>query len=490
MNTFFKVLLVIAAVLGALWWLAVGLLNWTAGAQTRSALDMLNTSDEVTIDADQIRLYLDGAGLRNLRVTNPAGDRLTIAEARVGASLWPLLWGRELDIRQITVRGLVFEPGEEFLDTFLESPSGDDEPATPAPADDGRSESPAGEPTRQRPFTGLLQGGQPGDPEGLPVRIRKAEVDGTLLLPDDQRVALRLTLRDFGPAREALVEGLFEASLANLEFPIREARIRSESRLRTHPNGLPQSVEGRAWISLLTRETGESIDLQVELSARGAESGEDYVLRVLREGVETALVDFHGQWNRAAQQVEGRLHLGLTETAVRGMPAWQHLRLPVAEGTLEFTTSSAPGASRESFRLNGSADLPVLVDLLDEERRGKLLEGTIAAKLEGWLDDEEARIKGTLGVENLRTRDHERAPFGAVHQTRMQRDEAGLRVTGPVDLSGPLTTSRGQLVFEDLEDGREPLLRLELDRFDDREWAPVLDLLPELNADRFVVKTP
>jgi hypothetical protein len=72
----------------------------------------------------------------------------------------------------------------------------------------------------------------------------------------------------------------------------------------------------------------------------------------------------------------------------------------------------------------------------------------------------------------------------------MQRDEAGLRVTGPVDLSGPLTASRGQLVFEDLEDGREPRLRLELDRFDDREWAPVLGLLPELSAERFVVTTP
>jgi hypothetical protein len=172
------------------------------------------------------------------------------------------------------------------------------------------------------------------------------------------------------------------------------------------------------------------------------------------------------------------------------MPAWQHLRLPVAEGTLEFTTSSAPAASRDSFRLDGSADLPVLVDLLDEERRGKLIKGTIAANLEGWLDDEKARITGTLGVENLRPRDHERAPFGAVHQTRMQRDEAGLRVTGPVDLSGPLTASRGQLVFEDLEDGREPRLRLELDRFDDREWAPVLGLLPELSAERFVVTTP
>lgn len=489
MNTFFKVLLVIAAAIGALWWLAVGLLNWTAGAQTRSALDLLNTSEEVTVEADQIRLYLDGAGLRNLRVISPAGDRLSIAEARLGASLWPLLWGRELDIRQVTIRGLVFEPGKEFLDTFLESPFGDDEPATPATADERHADRPAGEPAARRPFTGLLQGDPPGDP-ALRVRIRKAELDGALLLPDEQRIALQLTLRDLAPGREARLEGLFEASLANLELPIREARIRTENRIGTHPNGLPQSVDSRTRMGLLTREFEESIELQVELSARRTESGEGYALRILREGLENALVDFHGQWNRAAQQIEGRLHLGLTESAVRGMPAWQHLRLPVAEGTLEFTTSSAPEASRDSFRLNGSAELPVLVDLLDEERRGKLLEGTIAADLEGWLDDEKARITGTLGVENLRPRDHDGAPFGAVHQTRMQRDEAGLRVTGPVDLSGPFTASRGQLVFEDLEDGSEPRLRLELDRFDDREWAPVLDLVPELNAERFVVTTP
>jgi hypothetical protein len=490
MNTFFKVLLVIAAVIGALWWLTVGLLNWTAGAQTRSALDMLNTSDEVTIDADQIRLYLDGAGLRNLRVSNPAGDRLTIAEARVGASLWPLLWGRELDIRQITVRGLVFEPGEEFLDTFLESPSGDHEPATPAPADEGRPETPADEPARQRPFTGLLQGGQPGDPEGLRVRIRKAEVDGTLLLPDDQRVALRLTLRDFAPAREALVEGLFEASLANLELPIREARIRTESRVQTYPNGLPQSVEGRAWISLLTRETGESVDLQMEFSARGTESGEGYAVDVLREGFENALVDFQGDWNRATQQVEGRLHLGLTETAVRGMPAWRHLRLPVAEGTLEFSASSAPGAPQGSLRLNGSADLPILVDLMDENRRGQLRAGTIAVNLAGQIDDSGSLVTGTVAVENLQPSDHEGAPFSGSHQTRVLRNEAGLRMTGPIELTGPAAASHGQLVFEDSRDGSNPRLHLELNRFDEREWRPVLSLLPEFGVESFVLTLP
>lgn len=491
MNTFFKVLLVIAAVIGALWWLAVGLLSWTAGAQTRSALEMLNTSEEVTVEADQIRLYLDGAGLRNLRVFSPAGDRLSIAEARVGASLWPLLWSRELDIRQVTIRGLVFEPGEEFLETFLDSRSADDDPGAPATDDEGDvDERPVGEPAAPKPFTGLLQGGGPGDPEGFHLRIRKAEVDGTLRLPDDQRVALQLTLRDLAPGREARLEGLFEASLANLEFPIREARIRTESRIRTHPNGLPESMDGRAWIGLVTREAEESVDLQVELSARGTESGEEYRLKVLREGLETALVDFQGQWNRSPQQVEGRLHLGLTETALRDMPAWNHLRLPIAEGSLEFTTSSAPGASRDSFRLNGSADLPVLVDLLDEERRGQLREGSIAANLEGWLDDDETRVTGTIGVENLRPRDHEGAPFGAVHQTRMQRNEAGLRVTGPVGLSGPVTSSHGQLVFEDLEHRGSPRLHLELDQFDDREWAPVLDLLPELSAERFVVTTP
>lgn len=483
MNSFVKVLLIIAAIIGALWWLAVGVLHWTADAQTRAILEQLNQSEELTFDADQIRLHLDGVGVRNLHVRSPDGDQLRIDRGRLSAAPWPLLWKRELHIREISIRNLVFEPSEALVQLWREPP---DEAASPEPY--------PGEPPQREaetrtvsaapePFAGLLQGGRSGTRNTLGLRIRRADVQGTLRLPDEQYVAMQVRLRDFRPGREARLEAMIETTLAELEdFPILDGRVHAESRIRTHRDGFPANIEGHASINLLAQGNTEAVDLHLEFSALDAGTEERYRLRIRREGFDAALVDFQGRWSPRSQRSDGQLLVALNEAAVTGLPTWGHFQTPLAEGLLEYAVGAKPDDDLDRFRLNGSADLRILIDLFDTQRRGQLRSGTINVNLDGRIHDTAGTAAGEIRVDDFRPAGHTDAPFSGLHQLHLEADESGMQVNGPIQLTGPITTSQGQLRVTYHADDDSPDLHLELDRFDEQEWQPVLDLFPEVRV--------
>ncbi|AGA32976.1 hypothetical protein TVNIR_1303 [Thioalkalivibrio nitratireducens DSM 14787] len=484
MKGLVKVILVLAGLAGALWWLAVLALHLTAGAQTRAALGLLNDAEGITAEAQEIRLYLDGAGLRKLRLIGDEGDRVDIEHARLRVSVWPLLWRGEIDVREISVGGLVVEPSHRSFAAVPDTAAAKTPPDATLPAD----APPASDtdPRRQRrsdraglPFEGLLQTTQR---DAIPVRVRQADLDGTLLLPDDQRMAMRIALRGFAPGREGRLEAVFDAVVSDPEIPLHATELRLDLDIQQAAAGGIEALEGRIYGVLETPDAPDPIRLDTSFSAQPSALGERYRIQARREGLDDPLLNLDTEWFDADRRIEGQLRVAFTEAAIAGIPRWPGMPPVPARGLLEFNISApaTPGAEPEgTFRLAGEADLPALLERTDAGLQGSLDAGTAVVDLEAHVADTEGTLTGTVELTGVVPEGHPGPPFSAHHDTRIRWQDDAATVRGPLRLTGPRSESRGTLTLQTAADAPYPGLQLELDRFDEEEWAPVLEILPD-----------
>ncbi|AHF00039.1 AsmA family protein [Thioalkalivibrio paradoxus] len=483
MKAFFKVMLVLAGLAGALWWLAVLALYLTAGAQTRAALDLLNDAEGITAEAKTIRLHLDGVGLRQLTLIGDDGDRLDLERARLRVSIWPLLSRGEIDVREISVRGLVVEPSHRSLAAAPDTASPEHLPDSAPPADIPPASDT--EPRRQRrpdregpPFEGLLRSTQQN---AVPVRVRRAELDGTLLLPDEQRMAMQIALRGFAPGRTGRLEAVFDAVVTDPEIPLHATELRLDLDIRQAIEGGIEALDGHLRGVLDTPEAAEPIRVDLSFEAQPSSLGERYRVQARREGLDDALLDLEAEWRDADRRIDGQVRVAWTEAAIAGIPRWPGMPPAPAQGLLEFdlATPPTPGAGPEgTFRVSGEADLLALLERTDPGLRQSLDAGTARVDLEGQVADTEGTVTGTIELTGVVPAGHPGPAFSAHHDTRIRWQDDAATVHGPLRLTGPRSESDGTLTLQIAADTPYPELQLELDRFDEDEWAPVLEILP------------
>lgn len=511
MKTTFKVTLVLAGLAVLLWWSAVLLLNVTAQAQTRMALGMFNDANPEGIDAEEIRLYLDGVGLRHFSMSIEDGPRISIGEARVRINLWPLLWGRDLDIRSVLLRDLQIDFSEVTDWTLLgglrsETPP-DDAPLVKAPApvvtDEPKpSSAPAStEPAEWVDFDGILATSQQ---QFIRIRVRHVEADATILLPEEQRIGARFALLNIAPGKEGTLRGALDARLHVLEWPIHEAGIDLEMRVAQAAQGGLERLEGTLglWLTPLRPEAAlvaassapasvvapEPIRFATAFALQPTANGEAYRVDVSRVGLAQTLLNLQGQWDRTRQQAEGALVLDLPESTLADLPLPSTLQPIGAEGRLALAvTPSAPDHGRlvGHFTIQGDFHLSAWVNHAYGIVVPRLTDGIATLDLTGTFAGGDGHLHGTVDLTQLIPTDHRGPAFGVHHQPVLAWDGATLRNDGPVRLSAGGVESRGRLSWEIHAAQPEPRPRFDLDRFDRTAWLPLLDLFPD--PDTFII---
>jgi len=521
MKTFMKVTLVLMGLTGLLWLSAVVLLNVTAQAQTRLALEILNGPEQTGIDAGEIRLYLDGVGLRQFSMHTEAGPGVHIAEARVRVNVWPLLWGRELDIRSMQLRGLridfsgmtVWDLGGQGPETPRE-PSGKQGNPGPQATEAAKTlvQEGAREPVQERVrepfewvyFQGILSESQQGL---MRVRVRHAEVDATLLLPESQWLGARLTLQDIAPGGEGTLRVALEAHLQAMEWPVREAGIDIELRAAQAALGGLDRVEGTLalWLSQARSESTpgsamepEPIRFEAAFALQPTEEGESYRVVISRVGLPQTLVDLQGEWNRTRQQVQGTLTLDLPETALADLPLPPALQPIGARGRLALSLTPAAaddGKPAGQFAVLGDFHLPPWVNHSNGVVHPRLSDGFATLDLTGAFAGDHGDINGTLDLTGLLPTAYQGPAFAVHHQAALAWDAATVRNDGPIRLIGAGAESNGRLSWKITDHGRAGQAladpgqaydgtpdvhpRLDLDHLDRTAWRPLLNILPD-----------
>jgi len=528
MKTTLKVTLVLAGLAGLLWWSAVLLLNVTAQAQTRIALAMFNEAEPDGIDAEEIRLYLDGVGLRQFSMSIENGPRIRIGEARARVNLWPLLWGGDLDIRSVLLRDLQVDFSEVTDWTLGGLPSEtppDEAPWAKAPApamteDPRPSSAPArtepAKPAERVDFDGILATSQQ---QFIRVRIRHVEADATILLPEDQRFGARFALLNIAPGKEGTLRGAVDARVHALEWPVHEAGIDFEMRVAQAAQGGLARLEGTLglWLTPLPPQTAlvtashaasgappplapasapasvvapEPIRFAATFTLQPTANGEAYRVEVARVGLARTLLNLQGQWDRTRQHAEGTLVLDLPASALADLPLPPALQPIGAEGRLAFAvTPAAPdhGGPAGDFTILGDFHLPAWVNRTDGVVVSRLSDGIAALDLTGRFSGDDGHLHGTVDLTQLMPTDHRGPAFGVHHQPALAWDGATLRNDGPVRLSTGGVESRGRLSWETDAAEPEPRPRFDLDRFDRTAWLPILNLFPDPEAFLIVV---
>ena len=520
MKTTFKVILVLAGLAGLLWWSAVLLLHVTAQAQTRMALAMFNEADPEGIGAEEIRLYLDGVGLRQFSMSIEDGPRIRIGEARARVNLWPLLWGGDLDIRSVLLRDLQIDFSEVTDWTLGGSRSETPADAAPAPSvteEPKPSSAPIGTPRPERvDFDGILATSQQ---EFIRIRVRHVEADATILLPEDQRLGARFALLNIAPGKDGTLRGALDARLHALEWPVHEAGIDLELRVAQAAQGGLQRLEGTLglWLVPLRPEPAlmaasqappeftpgsappsapasvvapEPIRFAATFVLQPTANGEAYRVEVSRVGFTQTLLNLQGQWDRTRQQAEGTLVLDLPASALADLPLPPALQPIDAEGRLALTvTPAAPNDGRPAgdFMIQGDFRLPAWVNRTDGVVISRLTDGIATLDLTGTFSGDDGHLRGTVDLTQLIPTEYRGPAFGVHHQPALTWDGATLRNDGPVRLSAGGVESRGRLSWETHAAEPEPRLRFDLDRFDRAAWLPLLNLFPDPEAFLIVV---
>lgn len=275
-----KLVLVLTAVLALAVIAAVGL-ALTPGVQGWAARRLVSGKSDLRVDFDRLAVGPNRAEIQGLRLVQ-AGTVVSIQELEASYSGWALLTRRAIDLSSARVTGVVVDlrtatPASETASAPAHPPS-----AAPAPGDSSASAPATKVPAPAaaavpREFQGIFAQFQPP----LPVSVRRATIEGRVLLPAERTVNFVAEVSGIAPGATGTVTASIDLTDTSPAAHLRAARLRASAALRSTSEGRFDQLE--ATVTLAGEGPAippDTIQLRLDGAPATEGGGEAFNLRV------------------------------------------------------------------------------------------------------------------------------------------------------------------------------------------------------------------